>query len=528
MKQLKLFTLALLTISLPAYFWSCSSDEATPPAPQVTSDKPTLNLVPYQDDVATLTIVAPATFESITAVADNGVVTVSDITGTGTKTATAKLNYTAPDITGNFKITVTITDKANQITTEDVNVAVTAKAPVTLGAGNITLAKLEKGTTYIAAGGLVIPEGSTLTIEEDVTVIFDGDGTATAPELTVKGKLYSYGTAQKPVKFTIPVAKRIKANIFAGLWGGIQATDKATEVVLLYTHIEYAGAPAGPGNPSVDNGMYEDGAARYGLLITNPEGKFVMQHSRIAYTSDDGMRVVGGTVLITNNIYELNGRTGGESVNIKSGVKGTVAYNFAYRSATNAYKWSNASGFAATPQTDVDAYNNTAVECGWRQTKSGRGGSLNIEKAGRGQCYNNLSVNCRFGVRVVSDADIDNLTLGYSLYFGTEQVMVDEFYPTAGAIVKGDKETNMDVVGLVGEKDPKFEAYTLTGFVSADVKDPAVLDFMPASVDFHVKSDSPALAKGKTGLTLKPAIVIDGKTYSAPVASNFIGAFGTK
>jgi hypothetical protein len=276
--------------------------------------------------------------------------------------------------------------------------------------------------------------------------------------------------------------------------------------------------------------VYKDGEPTYGFLYSNTTGKLVMQHSRIANTLDDGMRVIGGTVLITNNEYILTGKAGGESVNLKSSVTGDVAYNIAYRSATNAFKWSNKSGSNPTPQTDVNVYNNTAIECGWRQVKDGRGGSLNIEGGGRGQIYNNLNVNCRFGVRVVQDADLVNVALGYSLYFGTEQVMVDQFYPTAGIIVSGDKETANDVKGLVNEKDPKFSGYDVTTFTSVIGK--AVTDspdYLAKNLqtDFKLLTGSPALSAGKTGFSTKnTSLVVDGKTYTVPAPSNYIGAFG--
>jgi hypothetical protein len=252
-----------------------------------------------------------------------------------------------------------------------------------------------------------------------------------------------------------------------------------------------------------------------------------MQHSRIAYTSDDGMRVIGGTILLTHNFYELTGKTGGESLNIKSSVTGDVAYNIAYKAATNAYKWSNKSGSADIPQTDIRCYNNTAIDCGWRQTKTGRGGSVNVEAGGRGSVYNNLVVNCRFGTRIVEDADVANLLVGYNFYYGNEQVMVDEFYPTAGVMKKGEKETDHDVAGAVSANEPKFANYVLTTFVSADVKDPANLTFVSSESKFNLKAGSPALAVGKTGFATKnSSVVVNGVTYTVPAPSSFIGALG--
>jgi hypothetical protein len=526
MNRRNLFNLIPALLIMAIAVWSCKKDEAPKPAPQVSGSKNSLNLIPEASETITLTIVAPAKFASITAAADKGTATIANVTGAGTEAGGAQLTYVAPAEIGNYKITVTALDQAGLSGTLEITVAVTAKPPVTVPAGNVS-GTWVKNTIYVAGGTLIIPKGQTLTIQEGVTVIFDGDGSQGAPELSVQGSLFSQGTAAKPVTFTIPETKRTKANIFAGLWGGIQATQDATEMVLQYTNVEYVGAPTGGTNPSKNIGPYADGDPRYGVLFSNTNGKFVMQNSRIAYTADDGMRIVGGTILISNNLFVLTGKNGGESVNIKSSVTGTVAYNTSWRGATNAWKWSNASGSSATPQTDIDVYNNTSIECGWRQTKTGRGGSLNVEKGARGKAYNNLVVNCRFGTRVVDDADVANLAIGYNHYYGTDAVMVNEFYPTGTKFVKGNSETGKDIAGAAKDNDPSFVNYIVSTYTSAYPVDPLTLDYMPATVDYRIKAGGPGLTKGKTGFALKPDFTVNGVKYSAPAPSANIGAYGS-
>jgi hypothetical protein len=529
--RISLLTMVALLLTASIWLSSCSDDDESPkPAPQVTGDQSSLNLVPEASGTINLTIVAPGKFADVTATADKGTVSLSNITGKETVQGTATLSYTAPDETGNFKITVNVTDKSSKAGTLEITVAVTAKPPVTLAANSEVSGTWEKNTTYIAQGTLIVPAGKSLTIQEGVTVIFDGDGSKLAPEFAVSGSLYSMGTKEKPVLFTIPEAKRIKANIFAGLWGGIQATQSASEVVLQFTTVEYGGAPTGSAsNPSTNIGPYADGDPRYGILFSNTNGKFVMQNSQVRYTADDGMRITGGTVLITNNMFILNGKTGGEAVNIKSSVTGNIAYNVAYRPATNGFKISNVSGSSATPQTDVVIYNNTIVESGWRQTKAGRGASINTEKGTRGTIYNNLIVNSRYGVKIVADSDTSNIKVGYTEYYGAAQAMVDEFYLSAGSwLQKTYKETSKDIAGGVGENDPKFSNYTVSSYTSTSLVDPATLDYLPASADFHRQAGAPGLTVGKTSFTLKPNMTVNGITYEAPAPSAFIGAFGTK
>jgi hypothetical protein len=522
--------LSLACLALPLLMVHCTNDEPALPAPQITSDKSTLDLVPEATGKATLIISAPANLSSVTAVADQGTVAVENITGLNTTVGGAEINYTAPLALGNYKITVTATDAKNQSFVFEITVVITTKPPVPIAAGNVE-GRWIKGTTYIAGGDLTIAAGKTLTIEEGVTVIFDGDGSATAPQFTVRGNLYSYGTKDRPVKFTIPEAKRTKENIFAGLWGGIQCTIEAAEVALIYTNIEFAGATVGAGNPLLPTATaaypYVIGDERYGFFYSNTNGKLVMQNSRIAYTKDEGMRVTGGTILITNNLYELTGGIGGESVNLRSSVTGDVAYNVAYRPAANGFKWSNHVGTSANPQTDANFYNNTCIECGWRQLKTGRGGSFNIERGARGKIYNNLIVNSKFGVRVVTDADVVNVSQGFNGFYANEQIMVDQFYVVGNAVLKGDKETTNDLTGAVGTNDPKFVNYNVTTFVSADNILPTTQNFMPVA-DFRLQATSPFLNEGKVDFTTKNAsLTVDGKTYTVPAPSSFIGAFGT-
>src|SRR5205823_4859883 len=110
---------------------------------------------------------------------------------------------------------------------------------------------------------------------------------------------------------------------------------------------------------------------------------------------------------------------------MKSGTIGDIAYNLMIGAATNAIKASD-SGSSGV-QTNVNMYNNTIINCGYRQTKSGRGGSINFEKAARGLVYNNLILNCRFGLRLVNDADLTNIKYNNQLYYGNSQAIVTQF-----------------------------------------------------------------------------------------------------
>jgi hypothetical protein len=516
---------AMLAIGALITLNACKEEEGTPSAPQLSTDASTLSIKLGETKTVALTISAAGKLKDIVATADKGTVTVAGITGVGESTATATLTYIAPQVLGTATISITVNDQSSQSVKKDIAVEVTAQPPVELTGGAVE-GEWGPFRTYTIKGSLNVPAGKKLIVREGTTIIVDGDGKqGTSPEISVAGSFYSYGTEANPVLFTVPQAKRTKENIFAGLWGGILGTIESPEMAIIYTRIEYVGGPASAGTNIVTSGELKEGDPRGGLYYTNPNGKFVMQNSTIAYSKDDGMRVNQGTLLITNNTYILNGQTGGEALNVKSGCRGDVAFNTFYQAATNGIKWSNSDD--RTPQTDVNVYNNTAINCGWRQTKSGRGGSFNLEKGGRGKVYNNIVVNCKFGVRFPKspdNPDVANSAVGFNFYYGANDVVTAQFYPTSiSTVAKGDLETANDV----STGTPNFVTLTVTPFDQVAAANPANMDF-PAAFNLKLAAGSPALAKGKTGWATKfTSHSVDGKTYNVPAPANYIGAFGS-
>lgn len=529
MNQLRTL-LTFFTLAVCFLLTGCGDDEeGTPSAPLISSN---VSLLPVQFGETKsfdISVSAAGKLKEVTATVSVGSVTVTEVAGVGANTGTAKINYTAPFDAGTGKITIKVLDQANQEVIKEVNLEISALPPMELEGGDVE-GEWGPSRTYIVRGDLNVPAGKTLTVREGVTVIVDGDGTqGNSPSIVVRGKFYSYGTPEKPVLFSVAEANRTQANIFAGLWGGILATSESPEMAVNFTRIEYAGGPAEAGSPIVTSGELEEGDPCFGLYFNNPDGKFVMMHSTIAYTKDDGMRVNQGKLVIAYNTYYMTGKTGGEALNVKSGSTGDIAYNVFFQAATNGVKWSNSDD--RTPQNDVNVYNNTAINCGWRQAKAGRGGSFNLEKGGRGKVYNNMAINCRFGVRfpkAPDNPDVANSAVGYNLYYGNHADIVTEFYPSVSSFVKGDFETANDVSSTtVGENDPKFVSYTVTTFDYTTANNPDNITFPAANMDFRLQAGSPALAKGKTNFTTKyNSHTVDGTIYNVPPPSNFIGALG--
>ena len=65
--------------------------------------------------------------------------------------------------------------------------------------------------------------------------------------------------------------------------------------------------------------------------------------------------------------------------NIKSGGIGDIAYNLVIGATGNSFKTSNSGGLS--PQSNMNCYNNTIINSGYRQANAGEGGSIDFENA---------------------------------------------------------------------------------------------------------------------------------------------------
>ena len=376
-----------------------------------------------------------------------------------------------------------------------------------------------KGNVYKITGSLQIAEGKSLTIEEGVTVLFSD--TIVKPEFIVKGNLYSNGTAQNPVKFTVPDNLKTSANQFGGFWGGIIAGPTSAELVLNYTILEYGGAVTTEESASVKAGLYKAAAGERvpALYYSNVNGKLIVMNSTIRNFYEDGMYLEGGKLLIAKNTVHTTGIANGDAINIKSGCLADVAFNLVYSPNTNGMKLSNSGD--RTPQAFVIGYNNTIVNAGWRRPTT-KGGSIWVEKGVRVNLYNNLLANDRYGIKRdkgnPEDSANGRSVIANTFYYGYTQTAVDQFQPS-NEIIAG---ANDIITTTAGANDPKFVSYPL----NTDLNNAT----FSTTWDFHLLAGSPALAKGKTGFTrnYSAGLTVNGVTYTSPEPADYIGAFGTK
>jgi hypothetical protein len=376
----------------------------------------------------------------------------------------------------------------------------------------------KKGSVIIVTGHLEVASGSSLTIEEGVTVLMS-DSTI-KPEFIVKGNLYSMGTADNPVKITVPEAWKTSTNAWGALWGGITASPDCAELVLLYTDLSYGGAVTTEESPSVKGGLYKAASGEHvpALYTSNVNGKLVVMNSTIHNFNEDAFYIEGGSIILANNAFYTTGIANGEAINLKSGVQADVAYNLIYSPNTNGFKLSNSGD--RTPQMYIVGYNNTIVNAGWRRPTT-KGGSIWLEKAVHADLYNNLLINDRFGIKHDAGNPEDNRSkLFTTYYYGYNQTSVDQFQPGSNDVLAGTD----DVIGMsANDNDPMLQNYPL-----GNAMDNGIFD---QSWDFHLKAGSPALGKGKTDFTRlygTAGLTVNGIVYKSPEPATFIGALGTK
>ena len=398
------------------------------------------------------------------------------------------------------------------------------------------------GTYYLYSnnGDAVINTGDTLVIQSGVKIFFAGpsSGVGTigtqghAPGLVVNGTLLSLGTKDNPVVFTVqdpslrsdPSKDPQNPNTdpaFKGYWGGIQGGVNSGDIIIKWTKLEYLGGLA----PSTE--ATRPNLPRYGIFVRNPAASFVLEDSWLYGSFDDMVRVAGGKFEIMRNNFEKVGFIAGECVNVKSGSIGDIAYNLVVGGTGNAFKSANAGGLS--PQSNMNMYNNTVINTGYRQGKVGEGGSLDFENGGRGISYNNLLVNCAFGLAImggggsVPAADTVNIKYGYTYNYGDSIKITSQFLPAGYITLQKSSDINGGNATTPGANNPMFVNFSLpvsTGFNFASS------DFV-GSRDFHLKPGSPAINKGFTEFAPYAVVKVDpiyGATELTPPGKD-IGAF---
>lgn len=443
---------------------------------------------------------------------------------------------------GSAVITVTTQENTEKATC---SVTVALNDPLTVPTGPVE-GTWKKYSVVNVTGHINVPAGKTLTIEEGVEIIVSTagqDANQTKIEFIVNGNLYCYGTEADPILISVPAAERTTANTFKRLWGGVIGSGTCGEIIFDHVIIEYTGAVTTLTSPSVTSGLFKPagGEGMVAFNTNNPKGKYVITNSVFRSTGEDAIYVQGGSCIFTNNTFYAVGEAGGEAINVKAGCKVDAAYNLMYSPNTNGFKLSNSGADGGERfQAQINAYNNTIINSGWRRDPNKpKGGSVWGEAGCLINVYNNLIVNSMFGAKAPQfgiDGAVGpdlNSKIDYNYYAsGSQQSAIsqhiangtvtafDGFKPGVTDVVYG----SHDVRGTaLGDKDPKFVNFPFT-------TNPLLSYTFDSSWNFRLQTGSPALTGGKTDFTpyySSTGITIDGKTYKSPLPSAYFGAFGT-
>jgi len=415
-----------------------------------------------------------------------------------------------------------------------------AISPGSLAAGSYK-GTMTTGNTYTINGNFVINKGDTVLLQPGVTVC-----AASGALIIVKGVFISLGTQSQPNVIGscgVTAVDQIGNNTATdpawnggnGHWLGIACDTSCTLCDIQWTHIEYVGGLY-PTTEPFNAGT--SGAAAWPIFFQRASGDFILTDSWIYGSTDDGARFAGGRVYIARNTFEKLGYTGGDGMNAKNGTQGDMCYNLCIGDATNTTKCSNKGG--AATECNINMYNNTYIDCGYRQASyTSRGSDIDYEQQGEGLCYNNLIVNCRNGIRVgngqnsIPWPDTTHLTISNNYIYADSTWEVNQFFaydagsglkpnayviPTASQLglpanfYDPTSNPNGDVLpinipSLAGANNPMFVNFPLPEPIVAGQNLSAIASVntgiaATGSVyNFRLKSSSPAIGKGFTGFT---------------------------
>jgi hypothetical protein len=403
------------------------------------------------------------------------------------------------------------------------------------------------GKTYTIGCDVTVNAGDTLLIQPGVHI-----NVKNKSGIFVKGSFISLGTKAQQIFITVDSLRALKNDApnqdpahdpaFAGGWAGLYCASSCPMLILKWTHVEFGGAGLSIAQGAIVN---QSSGTAFSILFQNQNGIFVMEDSWLYGGVDDPIRISNGKICIIRSTFEKAGLKGGDCLNCKGGTVGDMAYNLFVGIATNGQKASNKGQPVGASQTNIRMWNNTFISCGWRQIQTGRGANINFEEGAKGMAFNNLMVNCKFGLRIVNNpaADTANIRYGNNYEYGDSLKVVNQIYPTNAGLSGGwtipqltdipDYHTflpptyksgdSYDGSSIVQQNKPMFYNFPLP--VTGNI--PLFGIQAISNYDFRLQPGSPAIGKGYTGVIPLAVVPIDpkyGVTELTPAGID-IGAF---
>src|SRR5579872_4730563 len=306
-------------------------------------------------------------------------------------------------------------------------------------------------STYTVSGKVTVLKADRLTIQAGATIKVTGDYA-----FNVNGTIAGIGTQAKPITFTTTGSQA------PGQWGGIQA-DSCQGLTFYWTKFLWAGGP----DPS--GGTTQTISVSVPIPVDIEDCWFVGgQDNSIGVYST-------ATVKILRNSFYGNGTTDGDCIDFHSGVTGVVAYNVLWGSAGSAIKVYT-SATIQNPQTNVEVYNNTCVDNGFRRGAAEPGRGVLVDAFSQARVYNNLLANNYWSLDVTTTADAAHTVYNNNYFYVSVDSLRQFMYPAGKVSVK----QSGDIINLTttNVNDPKFVGYTTPPSPSTRI--------IPSSFDFHL------------------------------------------
>jgi hypothetical protein len=361
---------------------------------------------------------------------------------------------------------------------------------------------LKQDVTYTLIGNVTVNAGDTLAVQQGATIIATGNF-----NIWVKGTLLCLGTEAKQITFTTQDPNKLSDLGVKGHWGGFLIDSLSKYVYVRYTHINYTGGPDASGSAQASFDV--EGTQSY-----HANAHIVFEDNWMFGGIDDGIHLAGDiTVSLKRNTIQRLGGPDGETMNIKAGVKGDVAYNYIWSAANNSIKV-NSSTKVLTPQTNINVYNNTIVNGGWRKVGEATQGIL-FDAYAAGSVYNNIVVGCHTGINLTMKADTMHLKYGNNLVYAIDDSLKTWNY-SVGA---WGKARTTDIIGsgktACGSVFTHWDSGVLPAATMSDLNVPSL------------SGSSPAIGKGLTVAPFTYWITTTGTNGTADVLNRDMGAYPT-
>jgi len=356
---------------------------------------------------------------------------------------------------------------------------------------------LKQDSTYYLVGNVVVNPTDTFGVQPGATIIATGNF-----NLFIRGTFICIGTDAKQITWTTNNPNKLTNLGLNGYWGGFLVDSTSKYVCVKYTHINYTGGPDLEGSAQASFDV--EGSQSY-----NIGAHIIFENNWMFGGIDDGLHFAGAiTVSVKRNILQRLGGPDGETMNIKKGVGGDIAYNYIWSAANNSIKLET--GSILSPQTKMNIFNNTLINGGWRKVGEATQGIL-IDKFAAAYIYNNVLVGCRNGINITNKADTNHCKYGNNLIYSIDDSLANWVY----SVGSWGKRQASDVIGSGHTACSSVFVNWDAGVTAADTKQD--------NNNPTLKSSSPALNKGSiTGIS---TYYVTGSYGTADVLNKDLGAY---